>query len=132
MISFKLDFLCYMYIPIQQDLLLFQYRARFGNRIRRWQFVTNLSYFSVTGGLPRTPGSFEGLGYFQTKFFFFFFNFIHLFSERGEEREKEREISMCGCLSCGPHRGPGPATQACALTGNRTSNPLVCSPCSIH
>ena len=28
-----------------------------------------------------------------------------MFRERG--REEEREISMCGCLSCGPHWGPG-------------------------
>ena len=28
--------------------------------------------------------------------------------------------------------GTWPTTQACALTGNRTRDPLVCSPCSIH
>ena len=33
---------------------------------------------------------------------------------------------MCGCLSCGPLLGAWPATQACALTGNQTCNPLVC------
>ena len=33
---------------------------------------------------------------------------------------------MCGCLSCAPYWGPGlHATQACALTGNQTSDPLV-------
>ena len=31
---------------------------------------------------------------------------------------------MCGCLSH-PLVGTWPATQACALTGNRTSDPLV-------
>ena len=35
---------------------------------------------------------------------------------------------MCGCLLCAPYWGPGPATQTCALTGNRTSNLLVCRP----
>ena len=40
-------------------------------------------------------------------FFFFFKQLIYLFLERGEGRKKEREISMCGCLSCGPHWGPG-------------------------
>ena len=34
----------------------------------------------------------------EEKYSFFFKDFIHLFSERGEGREKEREISMCGCL----------------------------------
>ena len=34
---------------------------------------------------------------------------------------------MCGCLSC-PQLGTWPATQACALTGNRTGNPSVLRP----
>ena len=34
-------------------------------------------------------------------------DFIYLFLERGEGGEKEREISMCGGLSCSPHWGPG-------------------------
>ena len=32
---------------------------------------------------------------------------------------------MCGCPSHIPDWRPGPKTQACALTRNRTSNPLV-------
>ena len=32
---------------------------------------------------------------------------------------------MCGCPSCAPTLGAQPATQAYALTGNRTSDPLV-------
>ena len=32
---------------------------------------------------------------------------------------------MCGCLSRTPHWGTWPTTQACALTGNRTGDPLV-------
>ena len=36
---------------------------------------------------------------------------------------------MCGYLSrAAPHRGTWPATQACALTGNQTGDPLVCRP----
>ena len=31
---------------------------------------------------------------------------------------------MCGCLSHAPQWGTWPAIQACAPTGNRTSNPL--------
>ena len=34
-------------------------------------------------------------------------DFIYLVLERGEGREKGRETSMCGCLSCGPYWGPG-------------------------
>ena len=34
---------------------------------------------------------------------------------------------MCGCLSRAPYWGPDrAATQSCALTGNQTSDPLVC------
>ena len=41
-------------------------------------------------------------------FFYFLKDFIYF--QRGEwrEKERERELSMCGCLSCGPHWGPGP------------------------
>ena len=39
--------------------------------------------------------------------FIFFKDFIYLFLERGEGREKERETSMCGCLSHAPCWGPG-------------------------
>ena len=45
---------------------------------------------------------------------------------------KERETSMCGCLSCVPPPSPTPmtwpTTQACALTGNPTHDPLVSGP----
>ena len=36
--------------------------------------------------------------------FYFFKDFIYLFLERGEERER----NMCGCLLRAPHWGPGP------------------------
>ena len=51
---------------------------------------------------------------------------IYLFLERGEGREKEgeRNINVWLPLMC-PVLRTWPATQACALTGNRTGNPLV-------
>ena len=53
----------------------------------------------------------------------------YLFLERGEGKEKERErnINLWLPLAC-PLLGPWPATQACALTGNQTSGPLVFRP----
>ena len=56
-------------------------------------------------------------------------DFIYLFLERGEGREKEREkiISVWLAFTC-PLLGTRPTTQACALTGNRTGNPLVHRP----
>ena len=51
---------------------------------------------------------------------------FYLFLERGEGREKERErhVNVWLPLVC-PLLGTWPATKACALTGNATSNPLV-------
>ena len=52
---------------------------------------------------------------------------ILLILERGEGREKERQININMCLSpAHPLLGTWPATQACALPGNQTSDPLVC------
>ena len=52
---------------------------------------------------------------------------IHLFiSERrvGREKERERNITVWLPLAC-PPLGAWHATQACALTGNRTNEPLL-------
>ena len=61
------------------------------------------------------------------KIYIIFFKFIYLFLERGEGKEKERQrnINVWLPLTC-PLLGTQPATQACAPTGNQTSNPLVC------
>ena len=55
---------------------------------------------------------------------------IYLFLERWEGREGGRETSMCERyinqlpLTC-LQPGTWPTTQACVLTGNQTSDPLV-------
>ena len=64
-------------------------------------------------------------------FSFLFLDFIYLFLDRGEGRERGRETNVWLPLTR-PLLGTRPATQACALTGNWTSNPLVYSLCSIH
>ena len=53
---------------------------------------------------------------------------LFIFREGKGGRKRGRETSMCGCLSCTPNWGTWPSPQACALTGNRTSDPLVCRP----
>ena len=62
---------------------------------------------------------------------FFKKDFIYLFPDRGEgkekEKERERNISVWLPLAC-PLLGTWPATQACSLTGNQTSNHLGCRP----
>ena len=51
-------------------------------------------------------------------------DFIYLFRERGREGERERNIDVWLPLMC-PQLGTWTTTQACVLTGYRTSNPLV-------
>ena len=61
--------------------------------------------------------------------FFFFKDFIYLFLEKGEGREKERERNISVWLPLTwPPLGPWPASQACALIGDRTGNPLIHRP----
>ena len=61
---------------------------------------------------------------------FLFFNFLKIFNlslESGERREKERERNINVWFPLvRPHLGTWSSTQACALTGNQTGDPLVC------
>ena len=56
-----------------------------------------------------------------------FLKILFIFSERGTEKERERNINVWLPLVY-PLVGTWPTTQACALTGNRTSDPLDCRP----
>ena len=58
--------------------------------------------------------------------FSFLKDFIYLFF-RVRKEEREGNINVWLPLMH-PQLWTWPATQACALTGNRTSNPLVCRP----
>ena len=62
-------------------------------------------------------------------FFFFLKDCIYLFLERreGKEKERERNINVWLPPVCSLLRA-WPTNQACALTGNQTSNPLVYRP----
>ena len=50
--------------------------------------------------------------------------YLVLQREEGRKKERERNINVWLLLTCFP-LGTLPSTQACALTGNRTSDPLV-------
>ena len=54
--------------------------------------------------------------------------YLFIFRQRGRKGERGGETSMFGCLLHAPHQGTWPTTQACALTGNQTNDPLVCRP----
>ena len=66
---------------------------------------------------------------FFKRFYLFIYLFIYLEGKGGGE--KEGKISVWLPLLW-PSLGTWPATQARALIGNQTGNPLVCSPRSIH
>ena len=55
-------------------------------------------------------------------------DFIYFEREDKGGRKRGRETAICGCLSHAPHWGTWPTTQACALTGNGTSDPFVRRP----
>ena len=55
--------------------------------------------------------------------------YLFIFLDRGEGREKEKKRNINVRLPLThPLLGTWPATQACALTGNQTGNPLVRRP----
>ena len=71
--------------------------------------------------VPSQPG----LSHFPS----FFLKRFYLFSFRGEGREKERERNITVWFPLmGPLMGTWPATQACAVTRNRTRDPWVRRP----
>ena len=59
---------------------------------------------------------------------FYLFILINLFLERGREGEREGEKHHCVVAFHTTWLGTWPATQACALSGIRTGNPLVHRP----
>ena len=64
----------------------------------------------------------------ESRIFCLFLRFyLFIFREGGRE-EQEGEKRQCAVASHAPLLGTWPATQACALTGNRTSDLLVCRP----
>ena len=76
---------------------------------------------------------FTNATFFKTTCILYLNDFIYLFLEREEGREKERERNINVWLPLKwPSIGTWPATQACALTGTQTSDPFVRSLHSIH
>ena len=66
--------------------------------------------------------------------FFLKILFIYLFLERKGKggRERGRETSMCGCLSCAPHWGPGRQPRHVPQLGTKPATPWFAGRHSIH
>ena len=58
-------------------------------------------------------------------FYFLFLKILFIFRESGREGERDGEKHQCMVVPNTPPTGTWPATQASALTGNPTGNPLV-------
>ena len=81
-------------------------------------------FFSIVSGFLGYNPSSVITGPKSCSVFTFFKDFVYLFLERGEGREKEREKNINVWLPLThPLLGTWPATQACALTVNRTGDP---------
>ena len=61
-----------------------------------------------------------------------FKDFIYLFLERGRQRERGREISMCDCLSRVPHWEPGPQPRHVPWLGIKSATLWFAGRHSIH
>ena len=59
--------------------------------------------------------------------------YLFIFRERGRDRERGREISMCGCLSCALHWGPDLQPRLVPCLGIELVTPwFTAHACSIH
>ena len=94
----------------------------YGSKMPMWCFFKSIFLLKFLIFISFFP-------YFPVYFSKYFLNilFIYVFVEREEGRKRGGETSMCGCLSCAP-LGTWLTTQACALIGNQTHDPLVHRP----
>ena len=117
-----------LYIPSYHLFIIIWWNAK----------VTSILYLSLYlhslpswGGYQKNPEFIKNCVFICTCLTFnhFFLNFKILFIFRGEGKEKQREGNISVWL---PHMHPlmgmWPETQACTLTGNRTSNSLISRP----
>ena len=65
------------------------------------------------------------------KTIFFMYSFLEGREGKGG-RKRKRETSMCGCLSCVPHWGPGLQSRHVLWPGIKPATLWFIGPCSIH
>ena len=100
--------------------------------VQSWKWT--IVFFSILVALQwcktsrQRPLTFKKLAPLHSLCIFFKRLYLFIFRERGKEGEREgANINVWLPLMCRP-LGTQPATQACAPTGNRTSDLLVCRP----
>ena len=85
----------------------------------------NLWFLEIRNYFPRLQNTNHYI-YIHTYIYIIFKIFyLFIFRERGRAGEREGEKHQCVVAFCMPQLGTWPTTQACALTGNRTGDPLV-------
>ena len=93
----------------------------------------NVIFFSVMGERRTPQNKYLKNIYYLGTYYIKYYNLMlkcilfYLFLEKGREKKRERNINVWLPLMH-PLLGTWPATQACALTGNQTSDPLVHKP----
>ena len=81
----------------------------------------------MTIGMVEEIKSVENLNSINIFYLNFFLKILFVyFRQSGREGEREGERHQCVVASHAPSTGDLAATQACALTGNQTGEPLVC------
>ena len=96
--------------------------TRDANAARTFLFLISPSQAHFSPYLPPTREHISSLSCFLV----FKIDLFYLFLERGREWERERNIHVWLSLEC-PLLGTWPTAQACALIGNWTCDPLVCT-----
>ena len=64
--------------------------------------------------------------------FISFFRFLFIFRKGKGEKKRQRKTSMCGCLLCTPHQGPGPQPRHVPWLGIEQATFWFTGRCSIH
>ena len=96
-----------------------------------WVFFLHLTFIEFSYAHSKSLVFAEWIQIERKKLFLRFYLFFIFRERKGWEKERERNINVWLPLMW-PPLGTWPAIQKCTLTGNQTSDHLVCSPCSTH
>ena len=130
LLKYAIQSVCSLFLPLASCSFPHSHiHAHLHTLYSHTRILCNNNWPDIEWHVSRDGWSLEGNSLIKSYLFLFFKDFIYLFLERGERRETERERHQC-VVTSHMHTllGTWPATQAWALTGNRTGDPLVGSP----